>query len=285
MWDQIYEQNIVKLISPQRPGVLGRLDKLTGLLSGRQARLTSDDLGYRVHFSDLQRMQIRYLHTKLANLAVSAHFHEDEWKPGGKAEEIGRVLKEYIQAVRDHEYMAKYANASDDPFIATSQRIYDKTFLESAIAHDGERRRDVKLPQDFLPSHVLKSEQGREQNVDSLLVQYATPTGPWERDNTNKRAAALTSTRTKAWKRAYWTRIGAAVIGGAFLIAPMWILALQRNLFVNLGVATACIAAFGASMSLYLETVDNVFAATLAYAAVIMVFVAIVIQETAPSVA
>lgn len=44
--------------------------------------------------------------------------------------------------------------------------------------------------------------------------------------------------------------------------------------------ATGCVGAFGVSMSPYLETVDNVFAATLAYAAVIMVFLGNVIEET-----
>lgn len=140
-----------------------------------------------------------------------------------------------------------------------------------------------KMPEDFLappPKHKPRPQHETPAQLANLLTQHATPTGPWERDNTNKPAAALISTRTRAWKRAYWTRIGAALIGGAFLIAPMWILALQRNLFIHLGVATACITAFGFSISLYLETVDGVFAATLAYAAVIMVFVGIVIEET-----
>lgn len=80
-------------------------------------------------------------------------------------------------------------------------------------------------------------------------------------------------------KKAFWTRVGAAAIGSAFLTAPMWILALQRNLYIHLGVATGCISAFGLLVSLYLESVDKVFAATLAYAAVIMVFVGVVIKE------
>lgn len=177
--------------------------------------------------------------------------------------------------------MAKYAKAKDDPFIATSQRLYDKKFLESAMTAAGD-----KMPEDFLPP---TQHSGRElprhralaqPALVERLKQHSVPTGPWERDNTDKPASALISTRTKTWKRAYWNRIGAAMIGGAFLITPMWILALQRDLFVHLAVATGCVTAFGISVSLYLETVDGVFAATLAYAAVIMVFVGIVIEET-----
>ncbi|KAH7629500.1 hypothetical protein B0T09DRAFT_358443 [Sordaria sp. MPI-SDFR-AT-0083] len=267
---------------------------MSGLLSGRTAgSLTSANIGYRIHFGDLQRIHIQYLHSKLVNLAVSAHLHDSEWRPGGKAEQIGQVMKEYttytfdhgttVEAVKDHEYMGKYANAADDPFIATSQRLYDKIFLESAMDHDGYR-----MPKDFLPppqqqspkNHQSRSQHETPAQLVSLLMRHAAPAGPWERDNTDKPARALISTRTKAWKRAYWTRISAASIGGAFLIAPMWILGLQRNLYVHLGVATGCIIAFGTSMSLYLETVDSVFAATLAYAAVIMVFVGIIIEET-----
>lgn len=188
-----------------------------------------------------------------------------------------------VQAVRDHEYMGKYARTSNDPFIATSQRLYDKKFLEAAMTKNG-----YKMPEDFLPPPRQQYEQQLPQHEAPIplierLKKHSVPTGPWERDNTDKPARTLISTRTKAWKRAYWTRIGAALIGGTFLIAPMWILALQRNLFVHLSVATACIAAFGISISLYLETVDGVFAATLAYAAVIMVFVGIVIEETGSS--
>ena len=49
--------------------------------------------------------------------------------------------------------MGKYANAADDPFIATSQRLYDKIFLESAMDHDGYR-----MPKDFLPPPQQQSQ-------------------------------------------------------------------------------------------------------------------------------
>lgn len=188
--------------------------------------------------------------------------------------------------------MGKYAMAgSDDPFIATSQRLYDKLFLESAMKTQPGKQ--PLMPKSFLPSLPPQPPRRQEQHEQlpqheaptliECLQKHATPTGPWEDDNaasSSKPASVLISTRTKAWKRAYWSRIGAGLMGGAFLIAPMWILALQQNLYVILGVATGCIAAFGSAVSLYLETVDSVFAATLAYAAVIMVFDGIVIQET-----
>ncbi|KAL0471772.1 hypothetical protein QR685DRAFT_214247 [Neurospora intermedia] len=131
-------------------------------------------------------------------------------------------------------------------------------------------------------------ESGRSSERDrqiqrNKLIRVSIPTGPWETfDNgdLNIRASALINTRTTSAKKAFWERVGAAVLGGAFLITPMWILALHRQLFVHLGIATGCVAAFGFSLSFYVARAEEVFAATLAYAAVIMVFVGIVIQET-----
>ena len=99
MRKELYQNNLVRLISRQRPGVLGYIDKMSGLLSGRTAgSLTSANIGYRIHFGDLQRIHIQYLHSKLVNLAVSAHLHDSEWRSGGKAEQIGQVMKEYSKS-------------------------------------------------------------------------------------------------------------------------------------------------------------------------------------------
>lgn len=88
MRKNIYKENIVELISSQRPGALA-------YLVDDKAKLTSADFGYRIHFGDLQRIHMRFLHSKITSLAVSAHLDDEEWKPGGKAEEIGQLLKEY----------------------------------------------------------------------------------------------------------------------------------------------------------------------------------------------
>lgn len=95
MRKELYQQNLVKLISRQRPGALGYIDKMSGLATGRKESLMSANFGYRIHFGDLQRIHIQYLHSKLVNLAVSAHLHDSEWRSGGKAEQIGQVMKEY----------------------------------------------------------------------------------------------------------------------------------------------------------------------------------------------
>ncbi|EGO55861.1 hypothetical protein NEUTE1DRAFT_140090 [Neurospora tetrasperma FGSC 2508] len=280
----LHQKNLVELISPQRPGPLGYLYRVFASVTNNQGNLTdAADFGYRIHFADLQRIHMQYLHSKLVNLAVSAHFNGDDWSPGGKAEEIGKVLKEYIQAVRDHEYMGKYARPSNNPFMATSQRLCDKKFLEAAMKKNG-----CKMPEDFLPPlPPPPQQQQHEQQLPQYktptplierLKKHSVPTGPWERDNTNKPARALIITHSKAWKQAYWMRLRAGLIGGVFLIAPMWIMPLLEIdwIVVPWAIATVCIVCFCVMVSSRLETVDGVFAATLAYAAVILVFVGIV---------
>lgn len=97
MWAKLYRKNLIELISPQRPGPLGYLDRVSASMVNKQDNLSDADFGYRIHFADLQRIHIQYLHSKLVNLAISAHFNGDDWRPGGKAEEIGKVLNEYSE--------------------------------------------------------------------------------------------------------------------------------------------------------------------------------------------
>lgn len=91
---------------------------------------------------------------------------------------------------------------------------------------------------------------------------------------------SIASPRPQTMKRAFWSRLLGAGIGGAFLIAPMWLLALRRELDLHLGVTTVCVSGFGFLMAWVLDRLEAVFAATLAYAAVLMVCVGVMIQET-----
>lgn len=68
------------------------------------------------------------------------------------------------------------------------------------------------------------------------------------------------------------------MIGGAFLIGPMWGLVLKREVYFYLGLTTGCVSAFGFLMAWYLDTVEAVFTVTLAYSAVLMVFVGVSTQ-------
>lgn len=89
---------------------------------------------------------------------------------------------------------------------------------------------------------------------------------------------AIANTRGQTLKKALWSRLVGALLGGVFLIGPMWLLVLVREIWVHLGVTTGCVFAFGLLASWSLSTLGEVFAATLAYAAVLMVFVGVMLQ-------
>lgn len=76
--------------------------------------------------------------------------------------------------------------------------------------------------------------------------------------------------------------MSSALAAGAFLVGPMWLLVLQRGLYVNLGAATGFVVTFGLLMVGYVDKPEQVFASTLAYAAVLMVFVGVMFDKQFP---
>lgn len=73
--------------------------------------------------------------------------------------------------------------------------------------------------------------------------------------------------------RRIFMRIGFSAVGGVFLIGPMWITVLHNTLYTGLTSTTAFLTVFGLMAAVYLEEGKDVFAATAAYAAVLVVFV------------
>lgn len=164
--------------------------------------------------------------------------------------------------------MAKFSGQRDDPFICSSEREHDGYLISAAML------KRYKTAKDLLSAHNLTDLCG--------LADIATSSGRWEDQKNARRqtARAITNTRGQALRRAIWVRFSAASMAGMFLLVPMWVLTLRaENVYLQLGVASGCVTAFGLLMAWMLPTVDAVFASTLAYAAVLMVFVGVVMQE------
>lgn len=161
------------------------------------------------------------------------------------------------QAVRDYEYMTKVSQQKYDLFIVSSERAQDRAILGRAMLSGG--------------------------NLDHTNEQKkaAIPTGPWERPDKNGRTEPIGGTRSanvnKLLHRAFWLRVGEAVVGGAFLIGPMWLIVLKRGMIFSLGATTVCVALFGLILVLYSNAPGQVFAGTLAYTAVLMVLVGLTV--------
>jgi hypothetical protein len=162
--------------------------------------------------------------------------------------------------------MAKFSGQRKDPFIASSERSQDNSLLQRAINYHSKfvNRYDHHDPNNLID-----------------LISSAAVTGPWEDLRQDWNGDAIANTRAEVNRRARWSRIGGACVGGGFLIAPMWLLVLKQELYIQLGVTTGCVSTFGLLMAWYLPTLEAVFASTLAYSAVLMVFVGAIMGNIA----
>lgn len=59
----------------------------------------------------------------------------------------------------------------------------------------------------------------------------------------------------------------------------MWLLVLKRGVYFQLGFTTGCVSVFALMVAWIATTADVVFSASLAYAAVLMVFIGVMMQE------
>lgn len=150
-----------------------------------------------------------------------------------------------------------------DLFIASSERYQDQVHLRHAMIG------------------ALKS----LHSFGAKERQNPIPSGPWEPEPSGDGGAVpIGGTRNASVKnllqRALVMRICMALIASALLIGPMWLLALKRDLIFDLGTTTVAVTVFGLLLAFVLDKRDQVFTGTLAYAAVLMVFVGVIIQET-----
>ncbi|XDG08021.1 hypothetical protein ABKA04_007636 [Annulohypoxylon sp. FPYF3050] len=213
-------------------------------------------------------MYMRALQVDLIKLGVELKFGKmpenmNNWDTTlGSLKEMDVVLKAYIQAVRDYDYMTNATQKRYDTFVASHERFLDATHLRAAMV-DANKNVD-----DFEAEDIKK----------------ALPTGPWEEVEGDQKPIPLGGTRNAGvqslLRRALVTRVTLALLASAFLIGPMWLLALKRDLIFDLGTTTVAVTIFGLLLAFVLDKEDQVFAGTLAYAAVLMVFVGVIIQET-----
>lgn len=158
--------------------------------------------------------------------------------------------------------MGRFSGQRHDPFRVSSERFQERELLEKLLGTE-----KLKVVGNFC-----------------WLKDTASATGPWEEPWKDKgEMRPIGGTRGEAFRRALWSRVAGALVGAAFLIGPMWPLVLKQDIYLQLGVTTGCIVAFGSVMVFALGTLDAVFAATLAYAAVLMVFVGVVMQSLSAS--
>ncbi|KAF2117947.1 hypothetical protein BDV96DRAFT_597807 [Lophiotrema nucula] len=233
------------------------------------------ECGYRVNFAEMHRMYMRALQIELVKMGVALQFKQDD--PNATEDErrkrqderqaarenLEPALAKYTQAVRDYDYMTSSSSAYDF-FIASSERFHDHKVNRSAM----DRRT-------FDDTVLYNKEKG------DLLH-----TGPWENDKkgyVNPIGGTRNDNIKSLSRHAFWWKLGAAIVGAGFLVGPMWLLALKQRLYLQLEVTTGFVFGFGLILAYFVDKIDQVFAGTLAYAAVLMVFVGLSIQGAGAS--
>jgi hypothetical protein len=153
--------------------------------------------------------------------------------------------------MQNYDYMSTVCKEQTrDPFLATGERWVDSIVLEAIMG-----RYDEKYSQKKFRNHVAFI-------------------GPLEPIND---PTPITGTRhvanARSQSRSLHGRFGMAAVGGAFLIAPMWLMVLHRTLYTALVSTTVFVIFFGIMMVFFLEKGLDVMTTTAAYAAVLVVFV------------
>ena len=138
-----------------------------------------------------------------------------------------------------------------DPFLATGKRFADHRVLLRTMQSVSADLYDLDL--DTIPS--VEPWKGKEDRA---------PIGGTRHVN-----------KLRSENKLFWTRVGTAAIGGAFLIGPMWLMVLHRSRYTALVSTTVCVTLFGLTMACWLDDEMDVLSSTAAYAAVLVVFVGV----------
>jgi hypothetical protein len=144
--------------------------------------------------------------------------------------------------------MSTHSQRLRDDFLVTGERFVDDYILHTML--DGEAGRNDKFA-------------------------HSAPTavaGPWE-DKRSPIGGTRSENRAKSELAQLRDRTVMALLGGLFLVGPMWLMMLHKTLYTCLVATTACVTIFGLVMARLLDKPMEVLSGTAAYAAVLVVFV------------
>ncbi|KAL1836518.1 hypothetical protein VTJ49DRAFT_5058 [Mycothermus thermophilus] len=241
-------------------------------------------------FAELQRMRLRELQCKLVKSMVDMRIDPQipvDWE--GDLKEYSKhltprmsrnprhwIAEEFttckvfpnmlchfneVQAVRDYDFMTECSQRDNDPFAVTAERVTDDEIMQRAawIRNVWQTDRDYE---GLDPIEPLKTRFGTES---------------WESERNPIGGTRYDSERMK-WYTGFYKRLWFSLFGGAFLLAPMWIMVLHTTRNTCLITTTVFVVAFGTILAWRVEKLADVLTGTLAYAAVLVVFVGLAIE-------
>lgn len=150
--------------------------------------------------------------------------------------------------------MTECTSLPQDYFLATGERKTDRYVIRSVI--------DKKVG----GSHRLRE------------TMTTTPVEKMSNENIPIGGTRNVKTRLKKLENAR-NRIVLAALGAFLMLGPMWLMVLHQTLYTGLVTTTVCVSAFGLVASWSLREPKDVLSATAGYAAVLVVFVGLTIQN------
>ncbi|KAL7920621.1 hypothetical protein ACQKWADRAFT_314688 [Trichoderma austrokoningii] len=216
----------------------------------RQEKEAEPRVTMRLSIAALNRMRMRRLQMKLSHRIMRMHYFEE------MTEDWETLLIQYIQATRDNDYIRTCVDRRlHDPFLIKSERIVDAAILDMELLQIPPEMREKEL--------LLQSVDGTEKfNFVPPLEQAPTAIGGTRKEMTRKQ-----------WTEGLLKRTVFSVIGGAFLVVPMWLMISLNSQRASLITTTVFVFVSGILASYSLESPLAVVSTTAAYAAVLVVFV------------
>ncbi|KAI1642104.1 uncharacterized protein F4817DRAFT_18283 [Daldinia loculata] len=183
----------------------------------------------------LSRMRMRKLQIELTNRIMRIHYLKE------LPDDWQSLLQEYITATRDNDYIRTCVDRGlHDPFLIKSERKVDAAILQAALVEIGKQE-----------------------------LNFAPPL--------EKESRAIGGTRTEMTQKqrteAFLKRVVVSIIGGAFLVGPMWLMILVKTPYSSLIITTVFVFVAGLAAARVLNGDIHVVSVTAAYAAVLVVFV------------
>ncbi|KAL7806368.1 hypothetical protein V8C44DRAFT_339025 [Trichoderma aethiopicum] len=204
----------------------------------------------KLSLAALNRMRMRRLQIELANRIMRMHYF------GEMPEDWETLLQQYIAATRDNDYIRACVDRGlHDPFLIRSERMVDAAILNRELSH---------IPSDRWEKDLFLQFENEKERFNFVP--------PLEREPT-----AIGGTRTamtrKQWTEDFLRRIVLSVVGGAFLVVPMWLMIKLNSQSASLITTTVFVFVSGIAAAYALDNAIAVISTTAAYAAVLVVFV------------
>lgn len=163
-----------------------------------------------------------------------------------------------VEASKDFDYIrACVSRKLDDPFVATSERRIDAQVFKTLL--------------NTVPPDKRKSDGLEELFIqDGLVTSIAPPIEKGPEPIGGTRVERTQQQKTQD----FLSRLSFAVMGGIFLIAPMWLMVLVNTKYTALATTSVSVLLWGMATAWKLEGGPlAVLSTTAAYAAVLVVFV------------